>query len=509
MEDFVSMSCGQLKDYLSLRCLSVSGTKAELVARAFVAWEQNIGIKLEASALKKKIENEYKTRLTMANITDPVSIPKDMWKPEVTSWPLMDMGKIFSFILKHKEFETDYIGKYKTEKAFSYFDSKFVGPILSCIQDDRSILKTEVTPSQKVNDSPRSVWLCVKKDGEIVTAWCSCTAGNSQTCNHVIAACYKIEYAITNHMNKPACTSEACEWNKSGRKGIKPSKVKDMDLRGSTGNQGSRESAQARRAFEPRRAGDNSIEASTIQDFLGGLEKINKNAVLFTGIDMTTRNVADSRCPRPISEMADGINLKDVPEEEVHTKFMDAINLSVEQCNAIEVATRGQNNDMWQLQRKGRVTAHGIHTKMNTRMKNPGKKKKKKDVVSTTVVKIVHGGKDISHFPDIAYGKENEVHAKKAFYSKEAIKHKNMQNPGIYVSKDIPYLAASPDYVLKCDCCGVYAVEIKCPAKLEFISVDLGYHTTDKNFTQILHTVINAYGYCAGKTRLFCNLVKG
>ena len=69
-----NLHVSQLKDYLSLRCLSVSGPKAELVARAFVAWEQNIGIKLEASALKKKNKIEYKTRLTMANVPDPVSI---------------------------------------------------------------------------------------------------------------------------------------------------------------------------------------------------------------------------------------------------------------------------------------------------------------------------------------------------------------------------------------------------------------------------------------------------
>ena len=50
--------------------------------------------------------------------------------------PIVDMGKIFCFILKHKEFGSHYIDKYKTEKAYSDFDSKFIGPILCHVMED-------------------------------------------------------------------------------------------------------------------------------------------------------------------------------------------------------------------------------------------------------------------------------------------------------------------------------------------------------------------------------------
>ena len=476
----MTMSCGQLKDYLSLRGLSVSGTKSELVARAFVAWEQKTQIKMETSVLQKKLSREYFGRLKVGNIPDPTTIGGEKWTKDVGQWPLIDMGKIFAFILNHKEFETDYIGKYKTEKAYSYFDSRFVGPMLCHVHEDKCILKTEVTPSQKVKDAPRSVWLCAKKDGEILTAWCDCTAGYSQTCNHIIAACYKIEYAITNELNKTASTSKACEWNKSGRKDVQPSKVKDMDLRGSRGSQVARESAQARLAFEPRRTGDDSIEVGTIQSFLSGLEKINKDAVLFTGIKMTSKHVADSRCPLPICDMANNVNLTNVPDDEVSEHFMEAVRLSPEQCAAIEVATRGQGNSTWLDQRKGRITAtkaHAIHTKVNTLMS----RKRKKVVISKTVANTIYGGKDISHLPNIAYGKKHEDDAKKGFYSKEAINHKKfvLESPGLYVSEDIPYLAASPDYIMRCECCGTSVIEIKCPANLESVTVDVGYSNTD------------------------------
>ena len=39
-------------------------------------------------------------------------------------------GKYFSYVLQHKDFNTDYVGKYKDQKFYSYFDSGFEGPVL-------------------------------------------------------------------------------------------------------------------------------------------------------------------------------------------------------------------------------------------------------------------------------------------------------------------------------------------------------------------------------------------
>ena len=36
-------------------------------------------------------------------------------------------------------------------------------------------------------------------DDMIITAWCSCMAGASRCCNHVIAMLYKVEYANANN----------------------------------------------------------------------------------------------------------------------------------------------------------------------------------------------------------------------------------------------------------------------------------------------------------------------
>ena len=41
----------------------------------------------------------------------------------------------------------------------------------------------------------KELWIVAKPNGKLVTAWCSCMAGASRCCNHIIATLYKVEYA--------------------------------------------------------------------------------------------------------------------------------------------------------------------------------------------------------------------------------------------------------------------------------------------------------------------------
>ena len=123
-DEFVHMSIGQLKDYLSLRGLNTTGTKAVLVSRAFVAAENKVPMKYSEDQQRKIIEEEYIKRLSNFMICDPNKSSKVcIYQDDVSKWPKTDTGKIFEYILKCKDQEIDYIGKYKTQKAYSYFAS--------------------------------------------------------------------------------------------------------------------------------------------------------------------------------------------------------------------------------------------------------------------------------------------------------------------------------------------------------------------------------------------------
>ena len=65
--------------------------------------------------------------------------------------------------------------------------------------------------------------------GEIITAFCRCTAGVCHCCNHVVAVLYKIEYANKEGLTEQTCTEKICVWNSSSKQ-IAPMKIKVMHI---------------------------------------------------------------------------------------------------------------------------------------------------------------------------------------------------------------------------------------------------------------------------------------
>eukprot|EP00795_Rhopilema_esculentum_P005742 gene5743-11002_t len=86
-----------IQDFLTVRGVSVSNyTKVELVARAFSAAEMGLPIEMSSQ----------------------------------------DQAEL----LQQENFNVEYVGKYKDRKAYSYFDSSFVGEILVSKPKDEVIL---------------------------------------------------------------------------------------------------------------------------------------------------------------------------------------------------------------------------------------------------------------------------------------------------------------------------------------------------------------------------------
>ena len=90
--------------------------------------------------------------------------------------------------MKNRDFnDTDYIGKYKDQKTYSYFDNGFVGPVLWYEYKDykptsRNIVLffANVRASFNIN-TEKSLWIAIGKqvteNFEILSADCTCMAG--------------------------------------------------------------------------------------------------------------------------------------------------------------------------------------------------------------------------------------------------------------------------------------------------------------------------------------------
>lgn len=183
LEEVKTWHLDALKVYCRKRNLKVSGSKAELVARVFTASEMGIPVQLSADELILKTESE-KAKLLMApnntQLPDPLSLNG------LTSWPPIFLNDITIFLKQDNPGKDVYLhqrvmNEYKERKAYRLFEAGFLKEVeYNEISTDSEycFMKARCTHSMKVNDVPHTTWICaVKKNGNIVSAYCTCVAG--------------------------------------------------------------------------------------------------------------------------------------------------------------------------------------------------------------------------------------------------------------------------------------------------------------------------------------------
>ena len=116
----------------------------------------------------------------------------------------------------------------------------------------------------------------------------------------------------------------------------------------------------------------------------------------------------------------------------------------------------------WHKQRQGRITASNVHdtfTKMNTINKS-----EPNSVSTKSLCDRLMGDSGPPHnLAATKYGRRMEERAAKTYLKINSHNNLKSTKPGLTVMKGIPYLAASNDLSVECDCCGKGVVEIKCP----------------------------------------------
>ena len=122
IEQLKSMKVEGLQSFLRLRGLRVTGKKDELVARAFVAIENDMPILQTAEEAKIEIEGEYHDKMKVLDETlpDPLHL-KEGWLSEEESvkyWPMTLYPDIFNFLTFHpSELASKDLNDYKTSQG--------------------------------------------------------------------------------------------------------------------------------------------------------------------------------------------------------------------------------------------------------------------------------------------------------------------------------------------------------------------------------------------------------
>ena len=477
------MKVEELKTYLRLRGLKVSGRKVELVARVFAASENNVQPLKTAEEVEAEIADEYKAKLSLKDfvLPDPFHI-KDGWiekEKGVTSWPMVLYPDIYNYLnFNPSELSSADLCDYKNCKAYRYFKRGWLGPLqYHKVQPDCDycLLKTDCTPSERLSDTPHKLWICmIKKDAKNMTAHCTCMAGMSATCNHVGAALFRIEAAVRLALSNPSCTSKPNELLPN-RKDVKPVKIKNLCLsRDDFGKRGKHVRplvSAAKKTFNP-------ITTEANLDITAIAEKLEDDipdSILFTAVPKPkidqVRDYCNVNCPekpKNLLSMADILSMTTTLDDyhqqvKAHFKRKD--------ISEIKKLTRGQNNnEQWFAFRKGVVTgskAHEVKTKMTKFTESDGS-----STNLWSLFKKVSGMTFVNpNIPALKYGREMEINAANKFQKMHAISHKNIkvEECGLFLLPEKPFIGCIPDRIVFC-CCGKSCLEIKCPYSINYTS---------------------------------------
>lgn len=494
-QDFLEMGVNNLKDFLTIRGIGTSGyRKPELVARAFSAAEMDVPIIMSSEEQTKLLKVNYDRRLLELKLPDPKLISAMQKVDDITSWPKIDLGIIFEYILNVRDFDTEYIGKYKDQKAYSYFDSGFVGQILTYKHTDTETESHFIYCNVRASmvSEEKELWVAFNETGHIVAAWCSCMAGPSRCCNHIIAALYKVEYANTMGYCSPSCTSMPSSWNKSTKKIIEPKRIAEIIVRKKVRTRISDQASDLNREevrmrelskFDPRERVHQEITNAQVSNLFNCLYLSNPRAVLFKSIEGMKAN-CDIKRKLKIIDIANEIISSTDDDDSKISCFLKNLIFTESEVKAIKSDTRLQSKSKdWLDHRKGRLTAsrhHEVYTKVNTILKTrSGIYPRPK--TTQLVASIIFQDTNLDHITAIKWGRSKEETALKQFYAVEATKHIDFtfEKVGLCLDLNRAYIGASPDGIMNCKCHGKSAIEIKCPYKIKDNTISAGYIQCD------------------------------
>lgn len=144
----------------------------------------------------------------------------------------MNAADVIFYLVNSRACDFQQMKNFRSLELYNYLQSGWVGKVLTHkISSDLCYVKGTVSPSQSLNATPRTAWACVKQHGEIVTAGCTCMAGQGKACSHVGAVLWKIEMAVSKGLTTTSCTDRAALWNSGTKRNVEPAVLEDITFK--------------------------------------------------------------------------------------------------------------------------------------------------------------------------------------------------------------------------------------------------------------------------------------
>jgi len=315
-----------------------------------------------------------------------------------------------------------------------------------------------VAHSQRLNDTKLLPWVIVNINGKVEAAHCLCMAGLGECCSHVGAVLFYLHHAFNMKCTK-SVTDVYAYWAAPSLDKSIPSKISSINFNHP------KNMASTQFKLKPKSSYIQKLpmtlkDLNTFKNFLGKLQTINNQASILKVVTPFNLKFVNNNFPRSLINMFKDEYATLSREELVDIGSKLDFSLNENDCSAIEKSTKLQSESKdWFMYRSGRITAS-----------------RAKDICS-----VKSYDSNISLLKTICYpltkpfknaatewSKIHEVDGRNAYIEKLKNDHINFSftNSGLVINPICPYLGASPDGIINCDCCGKGCLEIKCPYSL-------------------------------------------
>ena len=327
--------------------------------------------------------------------------------------------------------------------------------------------------SQRLREKPLLPWVICEVNGKILASHCNCMAGMGESCSHIASLLWAIE-AGTRLRDSLTVTQKKAYWVlPPGIKDVPYAPISDITFQGkgamlSAWKALSAPSPSPGCSLSPEDSSPSQpstkkvIKPPTPEEldgfFLSLSQTKSKPAILSLIRGHSSRyipNALQSNFPEPLSLLFKSDLLNANYSELLEASAGVHIQVTPDQCLGVEENTRGQSkSSLWFQMRAGRVTASRLKSVCCTDPAQPS---------LSLIISICHP--EMSRFKTAAtvYGCEHEAQARNRYSAMFSPSHDSFEvkTCGLFLSASHPFIAASPDGIVKCLCCGEGVCEIK------------------------------------------------
>ncbi len=323
----------------------------------------------------------------------------------------------------------------------------------------------QVLHSQSRSKTPLKCWAIVTINGGIQSAHCNCMAGLAEACTHIAALMFAVEAAVRLRESKTP-TQELAYWIAPSQGKVEYCEIADIDFSSASLKKKKLDQALCGELVKKQSAIPKQITSPSEEEITTFYSKLSQTghkpgilALISPHCEQYKPAIVSSKYPKILSELRDekytAYEIEQLLSE--CTKLASNLKIDPVEIRNVEEATKAQSlSKMWNRFREGRITASRMKAACRTNPESPAK---------SLIQQICYP--ELTKFSTSAtrWGCDHEKNARDIYFQEMKKYHENFSivESGLWINSDYPYIAASPDGLCYCQCCGYGCIEVKCP----------------------------------------------